>query len=325
MWTNFLLVLVGLTLVTVGANYLTDGAASIATRFRIPQLVVGLTIVAFGTSAPELTVSLIAGTESAGGIAVGNVIGSNIFNILAVLGIAAMISPLPVDRNSRNYDIPIAIFAAIVLAVVLSDRVLDGSPDNNITRVEAIMLVLLGGLFILYTLIMALRGRHETEGEVVEAPKRGVWVDIIMMIGGLVGLVYGGQLFVDNASEIAVSLGVSDTLIGLTLVAWGTSLPELATSIVAAIKKNVGIAVGNAIGSNLFNIFFVLGIAGTVSPMKDLQFTHLDLFMQLAAVLIAFGVARWVGNNRITRGEGLGMLLIFLAYNAFLIYSATGV
>lgn len=324
MWTSILLIIVGLALVVAGANALTEGAASIATRFRIPQLVVGLTIVAFGTSAPELTVSLIASAAGTGGIAVGNVIGSNIFNVLAILGIAALISPLPVDRNSRDYDIPIAILAAFMLTVILSDAALDGIP-SSVSRVEAILLILMGCLFILYTVFMALRGRGDAEEETPVEPKRALWLDIVYIIGGLLALVYGGQLFVDHASAIATSLGVSDTLIGLTLVAWGTSLPELATSVVAAIKKNAGIAVGNVIGSNIFNIFFVLGIAGAIHPLQDLQFTHIDLFMQLVAVVVAFSVARWVGDNRITRGEGLGMLLLFFAYNAYLIATSVGV
>ncbi len=322
MLIDLLLVVVGVTLVVAGANYLTEGAASIATRFRIPELIVGLTIVAFGTSAPELTVSLIASTQSVSGIAVGNVIGSNIFNILAVLGASALIAPLPVDRNSRNYDLPIAVFAAVVLTLILSDQALDGTPAN-ITRVEALLLLLLGLLFLLYTIVMAHRGRQALVEEGMVDPKRALWLDVAFIIGGLIALVYGGQLFVTYSSNIAKSLGVSETLIGLTLVAWGTSLPELATSVVAAFKKNVGIAIGNVVGSNVFNIFFVLGVAGVARPMPDLDFTYLDLFMQLAAVLLTLIVARWVGSgNRITRGEGLGMLLLFVAYNTYLIISA---
>lgn len=320
MWLEIALVVVGLVLIVVGANFLTDGASAIARRFKIPQLIIGLTIVAFGTSAPELSVSVLSSIEGNGGIAVGNVIGSNIFNILFILGVCALIYPLPVHRNSIRFDIPISILAAVVMMILLSDPALDGQP-SSITRVEAMMLLVFGLLFLGYTIYMGRQGEEEEEVQYPEKEKHWA-VSALMIIAGLAGLVYGGGLFVDNASLIAKHLGVSDTLIGLTLVAWGTSTPEVATSVVAALKKNTGIAVGNVIGSNIFNIFFVLGIAGVVNPLKDLQFTTLDIWMQLIATVIAFTMALFWGKREIKRTEGVIMLLVFVAYNIVLISNA---
>lgn len=317
MWIEIALVVVGLVLIVAGANFLTDGAAALARRFRIPQLVIGLTIVAFGTSAPELSVSIVSSIGGNGGIAVGNVIGSNISNILLILGVCALIYPIPVPRNTIRFDIPISILAAVVMMFLLSDPALDGQP-SSITRVEAMMLLIFGMLFLGYTVYM---GRQTEEADEVQyAEKEKHWaVSTLLIIIGLAGLVYGGRLFVDNASLIAKRLGVSDTLIGLTLVAWGTSAPEVATSVVAALKKNTGIAVGNVIGSNIFNIFFVLGIAGVVHPLENLQFTTLDIWMQLVATIIAFAMALFWGKREIKRAEGVMMLLVFIAYNIVLI------
>ena len=327
MLIQLLLIVAGILLILFGANFLTDGAAALAARFKIPQLIIGLTVVAFGTSAPELTVSILGSLQGNGGIAVGNVIGSNIFNIFAILGIAAMIYPLDVDRNSRLYDIPIAILASLVLAVLLLDPLLDGR-TSEVARSEALILVFMGILFVLYTVFMAKRASRELRAvaaeedeEEDEAPKKKkpVWFNLLFIVVGLGMLVWGADLFVDNASALAVSLGVSETLVGLTLVSWGTSAPELATSVVAALKKNSGIAVGNIIGSNIFNIFFVLGIAGVVHPLKALEFTYLDLFVQLLATLVLLSFAIWIGKDRITRSEGVALFLIFVAYTAFLI------
>ncbi|MBR8768830.1 calcium/sodium antiporter [Porphyromonas levii] len=316
MWLEIALVVVGLALILAGANFLTDGAAAIARRFKIPQLIIGLTIVAFGTSAPELSVSVLSSIGGNGGIAVGNVIGSNIFNILLTLGLCAVVYPIPVQRNSIRFDIPISILAATVMMIFVSDPALDGAP-SSISRAEALILILFGLLFLGYTMYMGRQNREETE---VPAEREKHWaLNVLLIIVGLAGLIYGGGLFVDNASLIAKKLGVSDTLIGLTLVAWGTSAPELATSVVAALKKNTGIAVGNVIGSNIFNIFFVLGISGVVHPLQHLQFTTLDIWMQLIATIMAFAMALFWGKREIKRPEGLIMLLLFIAYNAVLI------
>lgn len=330
MWLQLILVVAGVVMILFGANYLTEGAAALAARFKIPQLIIGLTVVAFGTSAPELTVSVLGSLQGNGGIAVGNVIGSNILNIFAILGIAAMITPLDVDKNSRLYDIPIAILASLILAVLLLDPVLDGRP-SDITRAEALVLVLMGILFVLYNIFMAKRSirmkkAEEQVAEESEAPlrQRSFFYIFLSIAVGLGLLVWGSNVFVDNAAAFAASLGVSETLIGLTLVSWGTSAPELATSVVAAIKKDSGIAVGNIIGSNIFNIFFVLGIAGTVHPLLGLSFTYLDLFVQLFGTLILLCFAIWIGKDKITRPEGAVLALIFAAYTALIIVREMG-
>lgn len=322
MWIEIVLVIVGVALIVAGANFLTDGASAIAKRLHIPQIIIGLTIVAFGTSAPELVVSVIGSVEGSGGIAVGNVIGSNIFNVLCVLGACALVHPVPVKLNTLRFDLPIALVASILLMLVLSDMPLDGMP-SLVSRSEALTLLLFGLLFLLYTIVVGKQGDDASETE--EEGRNMHWLlAVVYLIGGLAGLVYGGQLFVGNATKIASSLGVSETLIGLTLVAWGTSFPELATSVVAAMKGNTDIAVGNVIGSNLFNIFFVLGISGTVRPLSNLQFTSLDIWMQLLAMVIALGVALFWGKREIKRAEGGVMLLVFILYNVWIIFNAVG-
>lgn len=322
MWIEIVLVIVGVALIVAGANFMTDGASAIAKRLHIPQIIIGLTIVAFGTSAPELVVSVIGSIEGSGGIAVGNVIGSNIFNVLCVLGACALVHPVPVKLNTLRFDLPIALVASILLMLVLSDMPLDGMP-SLVSRSEALTLLLFGLLFLLYTIVVGKQGDDDSETE--EEGRNMHWLlAVVYLIGGLAGLVYGGQLFVGNATKIASSLGVSETLIGLTLVAWGTSFPELATSVVAAMKGNTDIAVGNVIGSNLFNIFFVLGIAGTVRPLSHLQFTSLDIWMQLLAMVIALGVALFWGKREIKRAEGGVMLLVFILYNVWIIFNAVG-
>lgn len=322
MWIEIVLVIVGVALIVAGANFMTDGASAIAKRLHIPQIIIGLTIVAFGTSAPELVVSVIGSIDGSGGIAVGNVIGSNIFNVLCVLGACALVHPVPVKLNTLRFDLPIALVASILLMLVLSDMPLDGMP-SLVSRSEALTLLLFGLLFLLYTIVVGKQGDDASETE--EEGRNMHWLlAVVYLIGGLAGLVYGGQLFVGNATKIASSLGVSETLIGLTLVAWGTSFPELATSVVAAMKGNTDIAVGNVIGSNLFNIFFVLGISGTVRPLSNLQFTSLDIWMQLLAMVIALGVALFWGKREIKRAEGGVMLLVFILYNVWIIFNAVG-
>ena len=325
MLLDLLFIIIGLALIIAGADFLTTGASNVASRFGLSQLVIGLTIVAFGTSAPELAVSLISSIEGNGGIAVGNVIGSNIFNILAILAICAIITPIPVERNTIRFEIPIATLAALLLMEMLSDTPLDGEPAA-IQRSEAIILLFCGILFLLYTFYIGKQGENKEaeQPKVTEAPikQQPLILSIIYILAGLGGLMYGGNLLVDNASKVARELGVSDTLIGLTLVSWGTSMPELATSAVAAFKKNTGMALGNVIGSNIFNIFFVLGVAGTVRPLTELSFTQIDLWVQLIGVLLALLFAKYIGYRVIKRSEGVAMLLVFILYTSYLIYSA---
>lgn len=323
MLIEIVLVLLSLVLIVLGANYLTDGASSIAARFNISQMIIGLTVVAFGTSAPELSVSIISALKGNTDIAVGNVIGSNIFNVLAILGVTAIVYPLPVGRSSRNFDIPMSVLVAILLFLVLGDVYVDGLETSTLARSEGLMLLCFGMLFLGYTIYMGKKGSQRQQEHSEPAPKQiKMPLAILFVLGGLAALIFGGQLFVSNASAIARHLGVSETLIGLTLVAWGTSMPELATSLVAALKKNTDIAIGNVVGSNIFNILFVLGFTGMVGTQSGLNFTLVDIIVQIVAPFVLFLLARVFSKGMITRTEGVIFLAIFAAYNYYIISTA---
>ena len=242
---NILLLIGGLILILLGANGLTDGAASVAKRFRIPPIVIGLTIVAFGTSAPELTVSVSSALKGSADIAIGNVVGSNIFNTLMIVGCTALFAPIVITRNTLRKEIPLCILSSIVLLICANDVFLDKAPENILNRVDGLLLLCFFVIFMGYTFAIASKpvtteqqAEHPVIEEETEIKSLPWWQSILYIIGGLAALIYGGQLFVDGATGIARNLGVSESIIGLTLVAGGTSLPELATSIVAALKKN---------------------------------------------------------------------------------------
>lgn len=293
---NILLLIGGLILILLGANGLTDGAASVAKRFRIPPIVIGLTIVAFGTSAPELTVSVSSALKGSADIAIGNVVGSNIFNTLMIVGCTALFAPIVITRNTLRKEIPLCILSSIVLLICANDVFLDKAPENILNRVDSLLLLCFFVIFMGYTFAIASKpvtmeqqAEHPVIEEETEIKSLPWWQSILYIIGGLAALIYGGQLFVDGATGIARNLGVSESIIGLTLVAGGTSLPELATSIVAALKKNPEIAIGNVIGSNLFNIFFVLGCSASITPLHLSGITNFDLF-----TLVGSGILLWL-------------------------------
>ena len=325
---NILLLIGGLILILLGANGLTDGAASVAKRFRIPPIVIGLTIVAFGTSAPELTVSVSSALKGSADIAIGNVVGSNIFNTLMIVGCTALFAPIVITRNTLRKEIPLCILSSIVLLICANDVFLDKAPENILNRVDGLLLLCFFVIFMGYTFAIASKpGTTEQAGQ-IEAPTIEEeteiktlpwWKSILYIIGGLAALIFGGQLFVDGATGIARNLGVSESIIGLTLVAGGTSLPELATSIVAALKKNPEIAIGNVIGSNLFNIFFVLGCSATVSPLPMGNINNLDLSVLIASSLLLWLVGWFFRKRTITRLEGALMVGCYVVYTAYLI------
>ena len=279
---NVIALIGGLLLILVGANALTDGAASVAKRFNISSLVIGLTIVAFGTSAPELTVSIVSALKGSADMAIGNVVGSNIFNTLMIVGCTAVIVPIGMNKGTLSKEIPLCILASVVLFICGNDVLINGAAENTISSSDGMLLLCFFAIFLSYTFAIAHNGKDEEDSSIKQMP---VWRSALYIAGGLAGLVYGGQFFVDGASGIARSLGVSESIIGLTLVAGGTSLPELATSVVAALKKNPEMAIGNVIGSNLFNIFFVLGCSATISPLNMKGITNIDM-----GVLIGFCV-----------------------------------
>ena len=312
-----LLLVGGLALILLGANGLTDGAAAVAKRFNISDLVIGLTIVAFGTSAPELVISCMAALGGSADMAIGNVVGSNIFNVLAIIGVTAMVMPIKVGEGTLSKEIPLVVLASMVLAFCANDVLLDGGSANVISRIDGLVLLGFFMIFLRYTFAIARNGGEETEGEKIK--EMPIWKSVLFILGGLVGLIYGGQLFVDGASGIASSLGVSESIIGLTIVAGGTSLPELATSVTAALKKNPGIAVGNVIGSNLFNIFFVLGCSSTIAPLSMGGINNVDMLVLVGSAIL-FWVVGWFFKNRtVTRIEGCMLTACYVAYTAYLI------
>ena len=325
---NILLLIGGLILILLGANGLTDGAASVAKRFRIPPIVIGLTIVAFGTSAPELTVSVSSAIKGSADIAIGNVVGSNIFNTLMIVGCTALFAPIVITRNTLRKEIPLCILSSIVLLICANDVFLDKAPENILNRVDGLLLLCFFVIFMGYTFAIASKpvtteqqAEHPVIEEETEIKSLPWWQSILYIIGGLAALIYGGQLFVDGATGIARNLGVSESIIGLTLVAGGTSLPELATSIVAALKKNPEIAIGNVIGSNLFNIFFVLGCSASITPLRLSGITNFDLFTLVGSGILLWLFGLFFAKRTITRIEGGIMILCYVAYTVVLIYN----
>lgn len=331
---DILLLIGGLLLILLGANGLTDGASSVAKRFNIPNIVIGLTIVAFGTSAPELAVSVSSALKGSADIAVGNVVGSNIFNALMIVGCTAMFAPIVVQRNTLLKEIPLCILASLALLIMGNDMLLDKSGENVISITDGLILLCFMAIFLSYTFAIARSGltpspeksgesdgpaAAEEETEIKEMP---LWRSLIYIVAGLAGLIYGGQFFVDGASGIARSLGVSESIIGLTLVAGGTSLPELATSIVAALKKNPEIAIGNVVGSNLFNIFFVLGCSASITPLHLAGINNTDLLVLVGSSILLWLFGVFFGKRIITRVEGAILIACYVGYTAWLIYNA---
>ena len=314
---NVILLIGGLALILLGANGLTDGAAAVAKRFKISDLVIGLTIVACGTSAPELVISTMSALSGSADMAIGNVVGSNIFNVLAIIGVTALVLPIKVGEGMLSKEIPLVILASLVLAFCANDVLLDGGSTNAISRIDGLILLCFFLIFLRYTFAIARNGGEEAEGEKIK--EMPMWKSVLFILGGLAGLIYGGQLFVDGASGVASSLGVSKSIIGLTIVAGGTSLPELATSVTAALKKNSGIAVGNVIGSNLFNIFFVLGCSSTISPLPLGGITNLDLMVMVGSTILFWLVGWFFKKRTITRVEGALMVACYVAYTVYLI------
>lgn len=308
----------GLILILLGANGLTDGAASVAKRLHIPAIVIGLTIVAFGTSAPELTVSLSSALKGSADIAIGNIVGSNIFNTLVIVGCTALFAPIVITRNTLKREIPLCILSSIVLLICANDIFLDKSTTNIINRTDGLLLLCFFIIFMGYTFTITHKNSSEHE-ETEEIKSLSWWKSVLYIIGGLAALIYGGELFVNGATGIARSMGVSESIIGLTLVAGGTSLPELATSIVAALKKNPEIAIGNVIGSNLFNIFFVLGCSASITPLNMNGITNFDLLVLVGSGILLWLFGMFFAKRTITRIEGSILILCYVAYTVALI------
>ena len=316
----FVLLIVGFVLLVKGADVFVDGSSSIAKFLKIPSIIIGLTIVAFGTSAPEAAVSIIAGINGSNDIAVGNVIGSNMFNLLVVVGISAIIKPVAIQRQIIIKDYPFMLLATAAMVVMSYDVFFGNGSADVISRNEAIILLMFLVIFLFYVISDALRSRKENmeaASEDEEKPKYNMGLSILLTLGGLAGIVIGGQLVVDSAEKIALGFGMSETLVGLTIVALGTSLPELVTSIVAAKKGESDIAIGNVVGSNVFNILFVLAASAAISPMGINAQCLGDLLILMAVSVIAYIFC--ATGKRVNRIEGLLMVLIYGGYMTYAI------
>lgn len=319
---NIVLLVLGVIIVLKGADWLTDGAVNIATRFGVSQMVIGLTIVAMGTSMPEFCVSMVSALKGTPDLAVGNVVGSNTFNTLLIVGCSALVAPIMVKRSSVKRDIPFAVVASLLMLLFC----LDGA----IGRVDAAVLFAGFCLFMFVTLKYAKTTEEHaatataiseaSSSEASQASGTSMLKAIVMLVVGLLCLIAGSNMFVDNASFVASSLGVSDAVIGLTIVAGGTSMPELATSMVSAKKGNSDIAIGNVIGSNVFNILMIIGITGLVKPMHIAGITTLDLIMMLASILLMWFFCRT--TYKVKRWEGAVLTIVYLAYLTWLVMNA---
>lgn len=315
----------GLVLILVGANILTEGASAIARRIGVSELVVGLTVVAFGTSAPELAISVLAAVGGSAPLAIGNVVGSNIFNILVIIGVTALVRPIVMERSVMTMEIPMVLLSSVVLLVLGNSGWLNGYGGNEVSRVAGIFLLVFFLLFMRYTFASArhpdFSGKDAAPSGVSgdEKPPMAVWKSVLFVLGGLAALVWGGDRFVEGASGIAQGLGVSEAVIGLTIVAAGTSLPELATSVVAAVKGRPGLALGNVIGSNIFNVLMVLGLSATIRPLPFGGIGNFDLGTLLVASVL-FWLFGWLFRERtITRAEGAVLVAVYVGYVAVLI------
>lgn len=308
---EYLLLIIGFVLLIKGADFFVDGASSVAAKLKVPSLIIGLTVVSIGTSLPEAAVSISASLGGVNGISLGNVIGSNIFNLLMVVGISSIILPILTDRAILTRDMPFNLGITVVLCFMLL--------DSHLSRVEAVILLLLLAVYLFILIRSALKNREEGE----ETKVLTWFKSILFIVLGAAAIIGGGQLVVDSAKTIAASLGMSDTLIGLTVVALGTSLPELVTSIVAARKGDSGIAMGNVIGSCIFNILFILGVAGVISPMTADSAFLIDtgILIGICLVMLLFAFTK----RKTDRLEGAACVLIYVAYTAYIIMRTYGI
>jgi cation:H+ antiporter len=313
---TYILFVVGFVLLISGANLLVEGSASIAKKLNISSIVIGLTIVAFGTSAPEFIVNIFASIQGNTDIAIGNILGSNIVNILLILGISAIIFPLATKENTVWKEIPLSLLAAILLGVMVNDTLIDGGTFSGITRIDGIVFLAFFIIFLYYTFGISKVSGENTDLEIKEM---SYMKSSLYIVGGLSGLIFGGKWIVDGAIKIAEGFNVSQSLIGLTVVAIGTSLPELATSAVAAYKKQSDIAIGNVVGSNIFNIFYILGFSALIRPLPFSKTSDIDIMMTIFSSLILFLIMFIGKKHTVERWQGITMIIIYIGYVAYLI------
>jgi cation:H+ antiporter len=318
---TYILFVAGFVLLIYGATWLVDGSASLAKKYNIPNIVIGLTIVALGTSSPELVVNLIASYKGAADVAMGNILGSNISNIFLILGVSAVIYPLAVNNDTQWKEVPLAILAALVIGVLANDTIIDSIPVSMIYRSDGIVLTAFFILFMFYAFSIA---KKEDVQQSIPVKEHARGLSVVMIIGGIAALIVGGKWIVDGAVQIASMLGMSEAVISLTIVAVGTSLPELATCVAAAYKKNPGIVVGNIIGSNIFNIFFVLGISAVIRPLPFNEALNFDIIVGVIASVLIFVFLLFPRRRILERWQGFILLLCYVLY-VFILLGREGI
>jgi cation:H+ antiporter len=316
MLLTIILLLAGFAILIKGADFLVNGSSSVAKKFNISNLAIGLTVVAFGTSTPELIVSILSAVEGKSDAAFGNIVGSNNFNLLFILGISGLIYPLVVQRNTIKYEVPISLLAALILYILVNDVIVFGSEENILSRIDALIFLCVFIIF-LYYIYRTMKNAPETDqGEI---KLYSTYVAVGLAILGMVMLIGGGKLVVDNALVIAQHYGLSEKFIGLTILAAGTSLPELATSAVAAYRKNTDIAIGNVIGSNIFNILLILGVTGLINPIPYNTAMNFDIEVLGASTIILMIFMFTINQRKLDRWEAFLLLIGYIVYTLYLI------
>lgn len=314
-WVAIIFIIVGFVALVKGADWLVDGASSVAKRFGISDLVIGLTVVAFGTSMPEFVVNMVSVAEGSTDLAITNILGSNIINTLVILGLTALVYPVVSQKRSRDFDIPMSIIAGVLVLIFVGVQLPFGETGKGIGRMGGIILLALFAYFLYNTFRHAKDHPEDATAEAVkEIPVRRA---IALILGGFVGLVVGGELIVKSAVDIATRCGVSEAVVGLTVVALGTSLPELATSVIAAFKHNSDIALGNVIGSNIFNVFFVLGTSAAIRPLPAYEGIELDACVAALGSIIVWMAVKTNHERKVQRWAGALLLLVYIGYLAY--------
>lgn len=343
MFHDILFVIIGLVLIIAGGNYLTDGAVSVAKRFGVSSLVIGLTVVAFGSSTPDFVVCFISTLADKPELALGDIVGANLFDITLVVGIVALIAPVSISSEMAYKDLPMLALSSIALFICGDDRLVDGTPLDIVNRTDGLMLLSLFVIFMCYTMAMVKRPSAKPiskapHGSVMAAQKSvekaeattadqskemKPWLAAVCILGGLAGLVFGGQWLVDGASGLAKRLGMSEALIGLTIVGIGSSIPDLSTSVIAAIKKQPSIALGNVVGACIFNVFFIIGLCSTIKPLSAGNITAVDFGTLVAGSLLVLLFGAVIGRKVISRIEGSILVALYVVYMVYLVLTAT--
>lgn len=317
MWLFIIKFIFGLFLIIKGADFLTDGASSIARKYRVSTLLIGLTIVSFGTSLPELVVSSVSAMKGSSDMAMGNVIGSNMFNTLAIVGVTALFCPIVCKRDLLLRDIPVNVVVTCTLFVM----VYYCCGIGTLTRMEGATLLIIFAIYLGFTIYISLKSAKHTD-ENISGKMMPMWKAILWIVMGLAALIFGGDWFVDGAAGIAAGLGVSESVIALTIVSAGTSFPELATSVIAARKGDTDMAMGNVVGSNIFNIMFILGVASVINPITAKNIDILDFKILLFSILLLTAFCVMGKRHRISRWQGAILTICMIAYYAYLIYNS---